>query len=57
MNVYDVSGRLVATVLDKELPAGDYTVSFQAEGLASGVYFYRLKTVIHEQVRKMILLR
>jgi len=57
LNIYDVSGRLVATVLDKEMAAGDYTVSFQAEGLASGVYFYRLKTVIHEQVRKMILLR
>lgn len=57
LNVYDVSGRLVATVLDKEMAAGDYTVSFQAEGLASGVYFYRLKTAMHEQVRKMILLR
>lgn len=57
LNVYDVAGRLVATVLDKEMKAGDYNVSFRANGLASGVYFYKLKTSANEMTRKMILLR
>jgi len=57
LNVYDVSGRRVAQVLNKEMEAGDHTVGFQAKGLSSGVYFYKLKTPFEEQVRKMILLR
>jgi len=57
LNVYDVAGRLVAEVLNKEMSAGDYSINFSAKGLSSGVYFYRLKTDGNEQVRKMIVLR
>ena len=57
LNVYDVAGRRVATVLEKEMKAGDHSLSFNAGGLASGVYFYRLQTADLEQTRKMILLR
>ncbi|MCK4539213.1 MAG: T9SS type A sorting domain-containing protein [Candidatus Krumholzibacteria bacterium] len=57
LNVYDVTGRIVAKVVNKEMDAGDHTVSFQASGLASGVYFYRLDTGDEVQTKKMILLR
>jgi len=57
LNVYDVSGRLVASVLNKDMKAGSYSVGFKADGLASGVYFYVLKTSKYEESRKMILLR
>jgi photosystem II stability/assembly factor-like uncharacterized protein len=57
LNVYDVAGRVVATILNKEMTAGTYDVGFNAQGLASGVYFYKLKTAEQEMTKKMILLR
>ena len=57
LNVYDVAGRVVATVLNKTMTTGSYDVGFNANGLSSGVYFYKLKTADQEMTRKMILLR
>jgi photosystem II stability/assembly factor-like uncharacterized protein len=57
LNVYDVTGRTVATILNKQMDAGSYEVGFNASGLSSGVYFYKLKTVEQEMTKKMILLR
>lgn len=57
LNVYDVGGRLVETILDKQMDAGDHIVHFEATGYASGVYFYRLSTSAGVQTRKMVLLR
>lgn len=57
LNVYDVSGRLVATVLDRTMEAGPHVVRFDASGLASGVYFYRLETNAGVETKKMVLLQ
>jgi hypothetical protein len=57
LNVYDVGGRLVGTILDKPMKAGDHTVHFEAKGFATGIYFYRLSTSAGVQTRKMVLLR
>lgn len=57
LNVYDVSGKLVATIMSKDLSAGKYTVGFNADNLSSGVYFYKLSTSKFEETRKMVLLR
>jgi photosystem II stability/assembly factor-like uncharacterized protein len=57
LKVYDVAGRLVATVLDKQMEAGVHTVHYDAKGLASGIYFYRLRTSAGVQTKKMVLLR
>jgi hypothetical protein len=43
LNVYDVLGREVATLVDGELTAGEHTVNFNAEGIPSGVYFTQMK--------------
>ena len=40
--IYDVLGREVAVLADGQYPAGKYSFTFNASGLASGVYFYRL---------------
>jgi hypothetical protein len=40
--VFDLLGREVATLVNDNLQPGSYEVTFNAEGLASGVYFYRL---------------
>lgn len=57
LNVYDVKGVLVAKVLDREIKAGKHVIGFKADGLASGVYFYKLSTSKGEETRKMILIR
>ena len=40
--LFDVGGRWVKTLVDRELDAGPHSVSLGGEGLSSGVYFYRL---------------
>jgi hypothetical protein len=41
--VYDFLGREIATLADEFKAAGNYEVEFNASGLSSGTYFYRLK--------------
>jgi len=59
--VYDVLGNEIATLVNEEQPAGSYEVEFQStvgsHQLASGVYYYQLKTGDYIQTKKMILLR
>jgi hypothetical protein len=57
LKVVDVLGRVVTTLLNEEKPAGAYTVRWNADGVASGVYFYRLKAGGFVQTRKMLLVR
>ena len=40
--VYDVTGRRIATLVDREMEAGTHRVAWDAAGLASGTYLYRL---------------
>ncbi|MFH1733841.1 MAG: T9SS type A sorting domain-containing protein, partial [bacterium] len=44
LTVYDVSGRKVAELTDGFRDAGRHEVTFEASGLASGIYLYRLQT-------------
>ena len=55
VSVYDALGREVKTLVNERLPAGSYTVDFQAEGLPSGVYFYKLQAGGTLLTRAMIL--
>ncbi len=57
LKVYDALGREVAALVNEVKPAGNYLVNFNAAGLASGVYFYRLKAGNFTQNHKMILLK
>jgi photosystem II stability/assembly factor-like uncharacterized protein len=57
LKVYDLLGREVATLVDEKKPAGKYTVRWNAEKLSSGVYFYRLRTGVFSETKKMILIR
>jgi hypothetical protein len=43
VRVYDIHGRLVATLVNRELPAGNHSVDFNGDKLASGVYMMVLK--------------
>jgi hypothetical protein len=55
--VYDVLGRAVASVVDEPLAPGLYRVPFNASGLASGVYLYRLSAGGSVETRRMILMK
>lgn len=57
LRVFDILGREVATLVNEKKPAGSHTVRFDASGLASGVYVYRLIAGAFEQSRRMMLLR
>ncbi|AEN74336.1 hypothetical protein Rhom172_2443 [Rhodothermus marinus SG0.5JP17-172] len=55
--VYDLLGREVARLVDREMPAGTHAVRFEPQGLSSGLYFYRLETPEGQLVRRMTLLK
>ena len=57
LKVYDVLGREVATLVNDVKQPGSYEVTFNADGLASGVYLYRLQAGSVSQTRKMLLQR
>jgi hypothetical protein len=55
--VYDVLGKVVARLLDEYRPAGHYRVRFAADGIPSGVYFYKLTAGEFSRVRKLMVLK
>jgi len=57
LKVYNVLGKEVAALVNKVKPAGNYSVSFNASNLPSGVYIYTLQTNGKSLTQKMILLR
>ena len=62
LDVYDASGRLIRRLLDGAVQPGEHQASWDGRDndgrpVASGVYFYRLKTGDISQTKKMILLK
>ncbi len=57
LKVYDILGKEVATLVNAELPSGNYKFNWNASYLASGVYFYKLSTPSYSNVKKMMLLK
>ncbi len=57
LEVFDVLGKQVASLVNSAQAAGDYSVTFNASNLASGVYFYRLQAGSFVQTKKMLLIK
>lgn len=57
IRIYDILGRKVATLVDKNETMGDKTVLFNASNLPSGVYFYRMQAGSFTQTRKLVLIK
>jgi len=57
LKVYDVLGNEIETLVSEEKPVGIYEITWYAEGLPSGVYFYQLKTEGFVETKKMILIK
>lgn len=57
LRVTDVTGRLVATLVDGRMNAGNHEIQFDGSNLASGIYIYSLQTNGMRQIRRMLLLK
>ncbi|HMQ80559.1 MAG TPA: T9SS type A sorting domain-containing protein, partial [Ignavibacteria bacterium] len=57
LTVFDITGRVAAVLLDKNMNAGNYTADFDASGLSSGIYFYTLSSGSFTDTKKMILVK
>ncbi len=62
MNIYDVTGKLISTLIDEFKQAGFHVVTWdgktdKGESAANGCYFYELKSNGYSTTRKMIVLK
>lgn len=57
ISLYNVTGRMIAIMVDEFKPAGDHSVTFNASSLPSGVYFYRMESGGFSQARKLSLVK
>jgi len=57
LQVYNLLGEVMATLVNEEKAAGNYDVEFDATGLPSGIYFYKLQAGSFIETKKMILLK
>jgi len=57
LKVFDLIGNEVATLVNENKTAGNYSIEFNASDLPSGVYFYELKSANLIQTKKMMLMK
>lgn len=57
LTIYDITGRKAAVLADGWYAAGSHTLNWDASGMSSGMYYYRLTTTSGSEIRKMMLLK
>ena len=57
LQVYDITGKLVKTLVNENQRAGEYKVDLNASGFSSGIYLYRIETSAGIQTKKMSVLK
>lgn len=57
LNIFDILGNKVKTLIDKRLAAGDHQVEFDGSQLKSGIYFYEIRTEKFRDIRKLVLVK
>jgi hypothetical protein len=57
LKVYDMLGREVAALVNEFKQAGYYSMDFNASGLSSGIYFYKLQANDFTDIKKMVLIK
>lgn len=56
LKIYNILGQEVASLLNKQINAGNYTFNFDASNLTSGIYFYKFTSKNFSHTKKMILI-
>ncbi|OGU65903.1 MAG: hypothetical protein A2499_04780 [Stygiobacter sp. RIFOXYC12_FULL_38_8] len=57
LEIFDITGKSVATLIDSEMQSGIHSVEFNAVGLSSGIYLYRIKANHFIGTRKFVLMK
>ncbi|CAN5623956.1 Ig-like domain-containing protein [soil metagenome] len=57
LKVYDMKGKEVSILAGQNMRSGSYSVNFNAAGLSSGIYFYKLSSGSFTETKKMILVK
>jgi hypothetical protein len=57
LKVYDILGREIAALINKNMDAGSYNINWNASKMASGVYFYRLTAGCFVQTKKLMVIK
>lgn len=57
LDVFNILGQKITTLVNEQLPAGSYNVKFKASNLPAGVYLYQFHAGNIKQIKKMIILR
>jgi hypothetical protein len=56
LQIYDITGKLVARLVDEKFPVGNHTVQWNADGFSSGVYFLKMDVGSLSQIQKLMFL-
>ncbi|MBL7136330.1 MAG: T9SS type A sorting domain-containing protein [Candidatus Marinimicrobia bacterium] len=57
ISIYDVRGELVETLVNEQKDRGNYSIVWDASGLSSGIYFYKIAAGEYSEVKKCLLIR
>lgn len=57
LSVFDVTGKLIETLVEEPLSAGTYAIVWDASRYASGVYFYTLRVADFVDTKRVIVLK
>jgi len=57
IKIYDVTGKIITELVNRDMEAGSYEVNWNAAEYASGIYFYRLESKDFSKVMRMVLIK
>ena len=57
ITVFDINGRMIKTLLNQSVNAGEYSITWDASGLASGLYFIKLSSANFSAITKCTLMK
>jgi hypothetical protein len=57
LEVFNLLGKKVATLVDRDQSSGSYSVQFRRDGLASDIFFYRIRTENFSDTKKMLMIK
>ena len=57
IDIFNIQGKLISNLINEQKLAGIYSLVFNASGLPTGIYYYRMKTEFFVDVKKMLLIK
>ena len=57
LSVYDITGKLITTLVNGNYDAGKYSIQFDGGNVSSGIYFYKIESAGFTDVKRMMLIK